>query len=128
MVKEEEAMVKKGDVITIMMVMKETSGTFAGTRDGIHNAKGNARIRNLKDGRAVLKLEDFRVTYGPDLYIYLSMDKGTADYVGLGRLRANAGNQNYEIPSGIDLSRYYDDVSWCKAFSVYFGRAQLTAM
>ena len=110
-----------------MMTMKDTSGTFAGAGDGIHNAQGSARILNLEDGRAVLRLEDFRVTNGPDLYVYLSTDKGASDYVDLGRLKANAGNQNYELPSGIDLSKYDNVVIWCKAFSVYFGGAQLTA-
>ncbi len=123
---KDEAMVEKGDAI-MMMTMKDTSGTFAGAGDGIHNAQGSARILNLEDGRAVLRLEDFRVTNGPDLYVYLSTDKGASDYVDLGRLKANAGNQNYELPSGIDLSKYDNVVIWCKAFSVYFGGAQLTA-
>jgi hypothetical protein len=122
MVKDEE-MAEKEDA----MMMKETSGTFAGAGDGIHNAQGSARVLNLEDGSAVLRLEDFRVTNGPDLYVYLSTDKGASDYVDLGRLKANAGNQNYELPSGIDLFKYDNVVIWCKAFSVYFGGAQLTA-
>ena len=124
---KDEAMVEKGDAI-MMMTMKDTSGTFAGAGDGIHNAQGSARILNLEDGRAVLRLEDFRVTNGPDLYVYLSTDKDASNYVDLGRLKANAGNQNYELPSGIDPSKYDHVVIWCKAFSVYFGGAQLTAV
>ena len=52
---KDEAMVEKGDAI-MMMTMKDTSGTFAGAGDGIHNAQGSARILNLEDGRAVLRL------------------------------------------------------------------------
>lgn len=131
-VEKEEAMVKdeskveNGDAMMKMM-MKETSGTFAGAGDGIHNAQGSARILKLEDGSAVLRLEDFRVTNGPDLYVYLSTDKGASDYVDLGRLKAKAGNQNYELPSSVDLSKHDNVVIWCKAFSVYFGGAQQAA-
>lgn len=109
------------------MMAKKVRGTFAGAGDGIHNAEGTARVLNLEDGSAVLRLEDFKVTNGPDLYVYLSADEGASDFVDLGRLKANAGNQNYELPSGTDLSKYDNVVIWCKAFSVYFGGAQLTA-
>lgn len=135
MEKDEGAMVEEdgsmsGDMMEkedSMMMTKEASGSFAGAGDGIHNAQGSVRVLNLEDGSAVLRLEDFQVTNGPDLYVYLSTDRGASDYVDLGRLKANAGNQNYELPSGIDLSKYDNVVIWCKAFSVYFGGAQLTA-
>ena len=126
---KDEVMAEKDDAEMMMTTTtaKETSGIFAGAGDGIHNAEGSARVLNLEDGSAVLRLEDFRVTNGPDLYVYLSTDRSAADFVDLGRLKANAGNQNYELPSGIDLSKYDNVVVWCKAFSVYFGGAQLTA-
>jgi hypothetical protein len=104
---------------------KELSGTFAGAGDGFHNAEGTARVIYLEDGSAVLRFEDFKVTNGPDLYVYLSTDKGTSDYVSLGRLKANIGNQNYQLPEGIDLTKYDNVIVWCQAFSVYFGGAEL---
>jgi len=102
------------------------SGVFVGANDGIHNAGGNVRIINLADGSSsVLRLEDFESTNGPDLYVYLSTDKGNSDFVNLGRLKGNIGNQNYEIPKGIHLSNYDTVLIWCKAFSVLFGSAEL---
>jgi len=56
------------------------------------------------DGANVLRLEDLIVTNGPDLYVYLSTDKSASDFVNLGRLKANIGNQNYQIPEGIDMT------------------------
>jgi len=56
------------------------------------------------DGANVLRLEDLIVTNGPDLYVYLSTDKSASDIVNLGRLKANIGNQNYQIPEGIDMT------------------------
>ncbi len=121
---EDDAMMKDDEAV-MEDKMADLSGTFAGAGDGVHNASGTARVLHLQDGSAVLRLEDFKVTNGPDLFVYLSTDKGASDYIDLGMLKANAGNQNYELPDGVDLSRYDNVVIWCKSFSVYFGGAQL---
>ena len=70
-------------------------------------------------------MEDLVVTNGPDLYVYLSTDKSASDFVNLGRLKANIGNQNYPIPVGIEMSKYDTVLIWCRAFSVLFGSADL---
>jgi hypothetical protein len=79
----------------------------------------------IESGSNVLRLEDLVVTNGPDLYVYLSTDKSASDFVNLGRLKANIGNQNYEVPEGTDLTKYGTVLIWCKAFSVLFGSADL---
>jgi hypothetical protein len=43
----------------------------------------------------------------------------------LGKLKANNGNQNYNIPSQTDLTKYYTVIIWCRPFSVLFGSAEL---
>jgi hypothetical protein len=101
------------------------AGTFIGVNDGIHNAEGQAKVIKLSDGSNFVRLEDFRSTNGPDLYVYLSTDKSNFDFVNLGRLKGNVGNQNYEIPQGTDLSKYDTVLIWCQAFSVLFGSAEL---
>jgi electron transfer DM13 len=45
--------------------------------------------------------------------------------VNLGRLKANIGNQNYQIPEGTDITKYDTVLIWCRAFSVLFGSADL---
>lgn len=104
------------------------AGTFVGVNDGIHNAEGQAKVIKLGDGSNFLRLEDFRSTNGPDLYVYLSTDKGNSDFVNLGRLKGNIGDQNYKIPAGADLSKYDTALIWCQAFSVLFGSAELRPM
>ena len=102
------------------------SGVFVGVNDGIHNAEGNVKVITLADGTGtVLRLEDFKSTNGPDLYVYLSTDKSASDFINLGRLKGNIGNQNYDVPNGTDFSRYDMVLIWCKAFSVLFGDAKL---
>jgi hypothetical protein len=100
-------------------------GNFVGAGDGFHNAEGVAKIIQLADGTDILRLENFKATNGPDLYVYMSTDKTNADIVNLGRLKGNIGNQNYLIPAGTDITKYNTALIWCRAFSVIFGSAQL---
>ncbi|HKI08509.1 MAG TPA: DM13 domain-containing protein [Nitrososphaeraceae archaeon] len=100
-------------------------GNFVGVDDGIHNAEGLAKVIRLDDASMILRFENFRATNGPDLYVYLATDNSASDFVDLGRLKGNIGNQNYEIPEGTDLSKHDTVLIWCKAFSVLFGSAKL---
>jgi hypothetical protein len=100
-------------------------GTFIGVNDGIHNAEGLAKVIRLDDASMILRLENFKATNGPDLYVYLSTDNSASDFVNLGRLKGNIGNQNYDIPEGTEFSRYDTVLIWCQAFSALFGSAEL---
>ena len=102
-------------------------GDFMGVNDGIHNAEGKAKILTLSDGSQILRLEDFRSTNGPDVHLYLSTDKQASDFIDLGRLKANNGNQNYQIPINTDFNKYRYVLIWCQPFSVLFGSAQLSS-
>lgn len=127
MEEKDGGMVDKGDSMTKdepAMADKEISGNFVGVGDGIHDASGVAKVI-ATNGNSALRLEDFRSTNGPDLYVYLSTDKQASDFVDLGRLKGNIGNQNYNIPDGIDLSKCDTVLIWCKQFSVLFGSAEL---
>lgn len=104
---------------------RNLEGTFIGVDDGIHNVDGIAKILTLVDGSKILRLENFKSTNGPDLHVYLSTDKMASNFMDLGRLKGNIGNQNYQVPVDIDLSKYNNVLIWCKAFSVLFGNAQL---
>lgn len=95
--------------------------------DAIHKVSGEARVIRSGDesnGR-YLRLEDFESINGPDLYVYLSTGKGNDDFVNLGRLKGNVGNQNYELPEDIDLEKYDNVLIWCQRFSVLFGSAEI---
>ncbi len=101
----------------------ELSGTFV-DGDWLHKTQGTATIVTLEDGSSVLSLEDFKTTNGPDVYVYLATDDKATEFVDLGKIKANNGNQNYEI-SDVDFSKYDRVLIWCKAFSVLFGSAEL---
>ena len=104
-------------------------GSFVGA-DSVHQGSGSATVYELADGTRVLRLEDFEVTNGPDLHVYLApVVDGTpqinADAVDLGSLKGNVGNQNYDVPDGLDLSQELAVVIWCQPFQVTFATAVL---
>lgn len=101
------------------------TGAFVGAGDGFHNAEGLVKVTPLGDRTSVLRLENFKSTNGPNVHLYLATDKAASNFIDLGRLKANNGNQNYYIPNGTDLAKYSMVLIWCKDFSVLFGSAQL---
>jgi Electron transfer DM13 len=89
-------------------------------------------VLRVGGGRRFLRLEDLHTSNGPDLFVYLSTtaadgprDSFDDDFVGLGRLKANQGNQNYEIAADVRLDRYQSVVIWCRRFTYAFGAAPL---
>lgn len=109
-----------------------SSGTFV---DGEHSTRGTAAILQLPDGSRYLRLTDFSTSDGPDVRVALtdqpaggewgSFDDGR--YLELGTLKGTDGNQNYAIPSDVDLAGLRSAVIWCERFSVAFGSAELSA-
>jgi hypothetical protein len=113
-------------------VERLVQGHFAGV-DAIHKGEGTAAIVQLADGARVLRLDDFRVTNGPDLYVYLSghpaprhSNELHADGAfEVGRLKGNIGGQNYDLPADLDLARFRSAVIYCRRFTTIFSTAEL---
>lgn len=102
-----------------------------------HQTSGTARVVRNPDGSHRLELVDLDTSNGPDLRVWLSdqpVRDGTkgwrvfddGQWVELGRLKGNKGNQAYAVPAGTDLDRLDSISIWCKRFSVSFGAASLT--
>ena len=108
------------------------TGTFQGA-DAAHRGEGRALLVRLADGQRFLRFEQFRVTNGPDLYVYLSgypaprnsaqLHEGATHDVGV--LKGNVGSQNYALPTDLDLAKFKSAVIYCKRFSVIFATAEL---
>ncbi|MGH9981807.1 MAG: DM13 domain-containing protein [Nitrososphaeraceae archaeon] len=101
-------------------------GNLIDAGDGFHMASGQVKVLQIPDGTHILRFENLDVTNGPDLYVYLATDTTTKDFVSLGRLKGNMGNQNYPIPEYIDFEKYNTVLIWCQAFSTLFGSSKLT--
>lgn len=97
-----------------------------------HGTSGQALILRRSDGSLFLRFDDLNTSNGPDLHVYLSQVPAGDDwhaygerYLDLGKLKGNIGDQNYALPSGIDLTKYRSAVVWCRRFAVGFGVAGL---
>jgi Electron transfer DM13 len=73
-----------------------------------------------------LKFEDFKITNGPDLKVYLSKDEGTSYIVNLGSLKTS-GVQSYDIPASVNVADYKYVLIYCQQYSVLFTSASLMA-
>ena len=104
-----------GEVVTLVQ------GSFTGHTG--HEVVGNALVLNDGSEQRFLRLESFESTNGPDLNVYLRASDG--EFVDLGDLKGNIGDQNYKIPADTDLGRFNTVEIWCVRFSVLFGNAAL---
>jgi electron transfer DM13 len=99
-----------------------------------HETEGTAGVFDI-DGKRVLRLTNFKTSNGPDVHVYLvaapnAMDNDTvkkAGFVDLGSMKGNVGDQNYDVPSNVDLAKYQAVTIWCARFNVNFATAPLVA-
>jgi len=114
------------------MPVKVAEGNFRGVA---HETKGNASIYKLPDGKQVLRFSGFKTSNGPDVQVYLvaapdAKDNETvtkAGFIRVADLKGNMGDQNYDLPSGVDLNKYRAVTIWCRRFGVNFATAPLTS-
>lgn len=99
---------------------------------GRYSGEGTAVVLNDGSEQRFLRFESFSTDNGPDLRVYLSASDANADsatfdddFIDLGVLKGNIGDQNYEIPPDVDLSVHDTVVVWCVRFSTPFTAADL---
>ncbi len=100
-----------------------------------HPTSGRASIYRVGDGKRDLRLTGFATSNGPDVHVQLAQSadqnltkefvKGQLDSVELGLLKANQGDQNYDLPDSVDLQKYDSVVIYCERFHAVFGVAKL---
>jgi Electron transfer DM13 len=108
------------------------TGTLAGKA---HQTSGRATIYGSPAGKQYLRLTDFMTSNGPDVHVLLAragdqnlnqeIVKGELDSVELGPLKGNQGDQNYDVQTSVDLSKYNAVVIYCERFHAVFGVARL---
>lgn len=105
-----------GEVVTL------SSGTFSSLPG--YTTSGDALVLNNGTEQRFLRFENFATDNGPDLKVYLRADNG--EFISLGDLAGNIGDQNYEIPVGVDLDVFSNVEVWCERFARGFGVATLS--
>ena len=101
---------------------------------GRYSGEGRALVLNDGSEQRFLRFENFSTDNGPDLNVYLvnsdaNADEGTFDddFIDLGTLKGNIGDQNYDISPEVDLAVYDTVVVWCVRFGSAFTAAHLIA-
>ena len=97
------------------------TGEFEGLAG--HKAQGDAKILDA-DGSKFLRFENFEVTNGPDLRVYITQGGDVKEGIHLDKLKGSKGDQNYLV-GDIDLNVYDTVVIYCQPFGAYFGQAVL---
>lgn len=113
----------------------EAAPIFTGRLEAkAHPTSGRATVYESPDGERYLRLTDFTTSNGPDVHVVLArakdpaldqeIVKGNLDYVELGKLKGNQGDQNYDLPASVDLQKYNAVVIYCERFNAVFGVAR----
>jgi len=95
-------------------------------------SKGQAQLFRLGTGEYLLRLEQFSVVKGPGLHVYLTgssapqtADSVLRDFIDLGAIKAQQGEQNYLMPADIDLTDYRGVVVFSPFFREIYASAAL---
>lgn len=115
-----------------LMLASVKSGNFVDA-DGAHKGSGKAEILEGAAGTLLLRMTEFNVTNGPDLEVWLvknpdpksSADVKASEWLSLGALKGNIGDQTYIIPEGTKIEEFGSVVIWCEQFGVLFSPASL---
>jgi len=97
------------------------TGEFEGLAG--HKAKGIAKIIQAND-MTFLRFEEFEVTNGPDLRVYITQNGNVHDGIHLEKLKGSRGDQNYLLEN-VDVEVYNTVVIYCQPFGAYFAQAEL---
>ena len=106
---------------------------YTGTLEGeVHQTSGRATVYKRSDGTEYLRLTNFSTSNGPDVHVVLAKETNATgqngvdqNYVELGLLKGNQGDQNYDLPPSVDLTQYTAAVIYCERFHAVFGAAEL---
>lgn len=109
-------------------VVELASGQF---EDAEYATDGTAKIVRLADDTRILRIESFSTSQAPVIQVAFSNapsggEWGSYDdvrFAPIGALKALSGNQNYEIPEGLDLEGFKSVVIWCDKYDVALGTA-----
>jgi hypothetical protein len=125
---EEDAMAKdppKQQVDAMARSASSAEMRLAGAEG--HRAMGAVHLVTANGKRQLHFTRDFSLEKGPDVYVTLTNGPKPVEgsSVVVARLTKFSGEQSFELPSNIDLSRYSHLVLWCKKYSVAMGIAKL---
>ncbi len=107
------------DPVIVPTAILKYHGTFVPT-SGI-NVSGEAKIYQ-QGSQFTVKLDNFSISSGPDLKVYLSKSDVPSDFVNLGNLTSQT---IYDIPSSVNVADYSHVLIHCQQYSHLYAVAEL---
>lgn len=105
------------------IIVEDPAEAFPNPRGSFTGSEGHEGIGSVSLIGSTLRFEeDFRVTNGPDLYVYIGDANGPTTQVA--RLKGNVGSQNYDV-SNLNVTTGQYVWIYCVAFKEQFAKAQL---
>lgn len=96
--------------------------------EALATAEGRAAIVRPDGGKPLLRLEDFSITNGPGLAVYLAVSPVgdvNVGFVSLGELKAEQGDQNYVIKTKAPLGGFKSIVVYSEGLEIPYAVAPL---
>ena len=102
--------------------------------DAVRIGKGRATIYRSADGSLLLRFDEFSVTNGPQLQVYLTgatepkqkedLSAGAPEFL-VGALKGTLGNQQFPIPKELAIERYRSVVIYSESLNLIYSFALL---
>jgi len=99
------------------------SGNFHGLSG--HTTKGTASIAQGPEGPVVKLGKDFKFDGAPDAKVGFGKGGQYDIQSQLAPLKSDNGEQQYGIPSTVDIGQYDEIYIWCEAYNVPLGVAKI---
>jgi hypothetical protein len=109
---------------TVVLQSLVATGMFTGA--GRHVAEGVALLFSYPDSDSYVRLENFIVTNGPLLYVYVTTvdENGVVKEHEIAPLKASTGSHNYILPTNLNVQLINKVYIYCKPFRTVFGKAE----
>ncbi len=120
---QEEGLLTRNQEIIVLNPLAELKYTGAFIPTAGISVAGEAKIY-LENGKYKVNLENFTISDGPDLKVYLSKAATPTEFVNLGNLSSQTV---YAIPNGVNISDYTHVLIHCQQYNHLFAIAALTS-
>lgn len=90
-----------------------------------NNVNGKAEIYEKNGTYTLVFNENFTVSNGPDLYVYVSKEQQPSQFISLGKLKSVNGGQTYTFMSSVNFEEYKYAVVHCQQYNHLFSYASL---
>ncbi len=111
------------DKVSVIVDQPNTLAKYQGVFSPTSGINGSGIVKiYLENNQYKLALENYSISSGPDLKVYLSKSNTPTEFVNLGNLNSEIV---YSIPQNVDLKQYKFVLIHCQQYNHLFAVAEL---